>query len=687
MENNIEQFITKIKKGLDSFKGQLYDYQNYNCEMASFANMIKNYDVDGMIKFWNDKQNYNYFELQHPIYNNIKTKAVYSIQHLGHNYVFFADETNEYIWCGIQGFDVFNYFIVEDTFYTVVRQDWRKLDLQFIGNTLSYELLKYKEIDFGFTFDPILPLTHFFDSNLVYIYSIIVKKFVQNVPSYFIPKHVQLTDEKLVFLRPIIIMAEITNYHLKPIEKLIKRFAKGVYNDALSDSNKFLSDEKKYDLTLWLGLTYRNGVKTWLNQVEASINIIQKLQKTFKNIRVYVDGLKERENILGLGDSAGYNNSSYEYADCLFKQIANNLNAVDIINLNNCTVREAICICSKVDIAIADVGAGSFIPFLFCQKPTIMYGNHNYIKYSARHYPDENTRIVKKEYSMSIGVYSGGWDDRNYCISWEHIYNLAVELLEQSKQQGKIQIPNKMEFLNVTSVELLVKQYELKQELKTKLPNLHLDEEILKFFSEKELNHSKTIILLTKENNEKDKHLKDKNEELKQLENTIQSLPIKKQQLEIFNLEQDLINKKLQTKQLFKKLDYKMFISDMVVIYPNSAKQKIQNQLSYKLGQAMIINSKSLLGYLRMPFVLSYIKDKHHQEQKIYKEKIKKDPSLAFPPLESYPDYQEALKEKECFTYRLGQALLEASKEWYKGGYIKLLFEIRKLKKEIKEKK
>ncbi len=42
---------------------------------------------------------------------------------------------------------------------------------------------------------------------------------------------------------------------------------------------------------------------------------------------------------------------------------------------------------------------------------------------------------------------------------------------------------------------------------------------------------------------------------------------------------------------------------------PNiSARDIIRNQLSYKLGQAMIANSKSLLGYIRMPFVLSYRK-------------------------------------------------------------------------------
>ena len=118
-----------------------------------------------------------------------------------------------------------------------------------------------------------------------------------------------------------------------------------------------------------------------------------------------------------------------------------------------------------------------------------------------------------------------------------------------------------------------------------------------------------------------------------------------------------------------------------------TAKARVKNHLSYKLGQAMIINSKSLLGYIRIPFVLSYIKDKHKQEQKIYQEKIKKDPSLKLPPLESYPDYKEALKEKECLTYKLGEALIRANNNWYEGGYIKLWFEIRKLKKEFKKDK
>ncbi|HFU2807143.1 TPA: hypothetical protein ACH5NL_000472, partial [Campylobacter coli] len=159
---------------------------------------------------------------------------------------------------------------------------------------------------------------------------------------------------------------------------------------------------------------------------------------------------------------------------------------------------------------------------------------------------------------------------------------------------------------------------------------------------------------------QKDQQLQEKDQVIQAKTQELNSLPIKKQQLEISNLEQDLINKKLQTKQLERQLG--LVSNDAVVsngdkitiIHPNSAKSRIQNQLSYKLGQAMIVNSKSMLGYIRMPFVLSYIYDKHKQEQKIYQENIKKDPSLKLPPLESYPDYKEALKEKECLTYKLG---------------------------------
>ncbi|EOH4415568.1 glycosyltransferase family 2 protein, partial [Campylobacter coli] len=87
---------------------------------------------------------------------------------------------------------------------------------------------------------------------------------------------------------------------------------------------------------------------------------------------------------------------------------------------------------------------------------------------------------------------------------------------------------------------------------------------------------------------------------------------------------------------------------------------RIQNQLSYKLGQALITNSKSVSGFLSLPFIILSIVISHKQEQKAYKSRIKKNPNLVLPPLSSYDDYDEALKIKNYFSYRLGQEFIKA---------------------------
>lgn len=103
-----------------------------------------------------------------------------------------------------------------------------------------------------------------------------------------------------------------------------------------------------------------------------------------------------------------------------------------------------------------------------------------------------------------------------------------------------------------------------------------------------------------------------------------------------------------------------------------TATERIQNQLSYKLGKAMIENSKSIKDYFRLPFILYKIKKAH------------KAP-LNQPKIESLPDYKEALKLKNHLSYKLGQALIKADKYWFCGGYIWLIFEIQKIKKNHKK--
>ncbi|ELX8925897.1 hypothetical protein SLH66_001146 [Campylobacter coli] len=189
---------------------------------------------------------------------------------------------------------------------------------------------------------------------------------------------------------------------------------------------------------------------------------------------------------------------------------------------------------------------------------------------------------------------------------------------------------------------------------------------------------------------QKELQLQNKTNELKNLQEDIIH---KKQLLEVQNLEQDLNLKSLQTKEIQENINLKTLektkiqkeldqYNNVVYIerYHQSAKQRIYNHLSYKLGFCAIKKSKTLWGWISMPIILLSIFISHKQEQKIYQEKIKKDPSLKLPSLELYTDYQEARKEENSFTYKLGQAIMNANKTWYKGRYVKLWFEIRKLK-------
>lgn len=114
-----------------------------------------------------------------------------------------------------------------------------------------------------------------------------------------------------------------------------------------------------------------------------------------------------------------------------------------------------------------------------------------------------------------------------------------------------------------------------------------------------------------------------------------------------------------------------------------SAVLRVKNHLAYKLGQAMIENSQSIFGWVRMPYVLFYIKDKHKKEQLFYKANIKENPELVLCPLEACSDYKESLKIKNYFSYKLGQSLIEASKLGILG-YFKFILNLKELRKKLK---
>ncbi|WP_410708111.1 hypothetical protein [Campylobacter lari] len=123
------------------------------------------------------------------------------------------------------------------------------------------------------------------------------------------------------------------------------------------------------------------------------------------------------------------------------------------------------------------------------------------------------------------------------------------------------------------------------------------------------------------------------------------------------------------------KNEYEIFIHQNNKLY--GASLRIKERLSYKLGEVIMKNSKSCLGYFKIPFELRKVKKDHFKNQKDQKN---------LPPLKAYADYKHAQIAKTHLPYLLGNALLQASRTPFKIGYLSLPFKLKKIAKNYKKK-
>ncbi|EOE2052647.1 hypothetical protein ACKAZK_000945 [Campylobacter coli] len=685
----ILNFLDRLKKWSDNFKIEDYKYDEYQCEISDFFKYsiskvkyensknpdfklkINNFEgSEQFILFWRKKFSQEYFELQHPIHNNIKTKAICNFpadinnRRFG-NYILFVDEDNKYPWIVLQVYEFFQLLITQEGIYhSPLSSSWEKNDinvytLRDLNSSITYCLenknIKYSNTKFGWNLDKCRP-GHYFMEDLASLYALnISKNMVCDKSFYMPPKLITSIDLKQVGIYPNIFSHTFLHDILK--EKMALR----VFDENIPNGNL---ENTKDELKIWVSVGSEH--RAWLNQIDGYTNIILELGRHFSKIEVFFDAITSYENIkidekqIKIDSQNIYN---------IIDKVKNKADFQFIpFVMTGKNYKDKIAYCSKVDICIAQAGTAEFVPVSFCNKDGVVYwgGPENF----------HSTCACGNKKALFVNLVGNenfvhrpnakNWYSGSYFISWQFIFNKLIDVVNKIKK-------TQIKYLHISNIQDVQELYYLAIE------NNKLKEQIVK------LNDNMQKTKLQQEYNES--------------KSTLDSYDAKEQLLRISNLEQDLANKKLNAKEtnqniLIKELEIKKLEQDLninrVFSYipkEQSAKDRIHNHLSYKLGQAMIENSKSLLGYIRMSFVLSYIKDKHKQEQQQYQEAIKKNPNLKLPNLESYPDYKEALKEKECLTYKLGESLIKANKTWYKGGYVKLWFEIRRIKLEFKNKK
>ncbi len=353
-----------------------------------------------------------------------------------------------------------------------------------------------------------------------------------------------------------------------------------------------------------------------------------------------------------------------EYAKEIFKTTnityttfnANDKNSTNcaILNTKNGTInleslsgydyKTKIARCNLCDIAICELGTTNLVPFIFFKKPGVLFFFHNeqigHMQHFGKAIPHLKMLSPQHHKNHSVGAAITICD---YHIPYQHLYNLAAECLEELSLENKIkgfnrENPLKMHRLSVPSVELINKAYELEQKTGVVFKNNKEEKKILqKIKAQEKLLRTQNLLL------------------------------------------------KIEQKQA--KFNNPSPQAQIPLQKPKGALNRVHRHLAYKLGVAIIICSKSLLGYVRMPFVLYHIKAQHKFEQEKFQKALLKNPALKLPSLESYADYENALKEQQCYTYKLGLAMMEAHRNLFKGGLVWFYFESKRLKREFEKEK
>ncbi|WP_062374934.1 hypothetical protein [Halomonas sp. KX33721] len=97
MSEQIDRFLSSLENWKESFEVKNFDTTGDD-ELSQIIAMQRNKDVDGLLKIWERKLEQDYFELPHPIFSDVITRAVYSVQHGMANFVFMVDSGNKFPW-------------------------------------------------------------------------------------------------------------------------------------------------------------------------------------------------------------------------------------------------------------------------------------------------------------------------------------------------------------------------------------------------------------------------------------------------------------------------------------------------------------------------------------------------------------------------------------------------------------
>lgn len=218
MSREVERFIERLKD-YKNFEVKEYECEKYNCEISTLLQNARNNDYSKeCLEIWKKVYSNKFFELKHPIYNSITTRAIANFLHPNFhiNYILFADMEENHLWLTLQLHGIADCFITEDTIYIepfITQWGFRSAVLGRIGQLLNFvewdtfARLSFADIPFGLCFDNVRPY-HAFGDDVFWFYKLSMEqthKEIWNVRSFFISKTLQTSrqpNKDYVYIAP-----------------------------------------------------------------------------------------------------------------------------------------------------------------------------------------------------------------------------------------------------------------------------------------------------------------------------------------------------------------------------------------------------------------------------------------------------------------------------------------------------
>ncbi|MDD3476763.1 MAG: hypothetical protein PHI38_07830 [Sulfurimonas sp.] len=416
--------------------------------------------------FLEDLSSKEYIIFEHPILDSIVTtcRANILIRSANpRNILFFSDENFDNCWFLVQGYNFMDAVVYDNKFYAMLPESLCRPSINAISKMIEM-IPNYKKYFrnhgnfIGFLLNHQRPY-HFFYDQLVSIFELHEKLIENNkkiflgLDNFYQPVFFDTQDYKeikndIVLFPTVLGIAKYKSNQYKKTSKVMENAI--CYSTDISEISNI--NFKKFDLTVWIGIAGEK--RSWLEQIEGYQNILNQLSNFFENILILVDGLTANAHS-EIPDEENKN-------ICTLIALGLNKNIVNL-SLAGKDYHTKIDYCRNIDIFISDAGATSMVPRFFCMKPGVLHFSNNPIIFTVENFSQVkmvDSRFVKNEEDENRR------DLASYHISWQHIFNLTAELLNQSKGTN-------IQLLDVPPVEEVAKVYEI--EMKKKVKTIHSD--------------------------------------------------------------------------------------------------------------------------------------------------------------------------------------------------------------------